>query len=209
VSASRRLGPHAGQPGNVCRALFRAAAGLAMAAALSGCVSVTSTSEHGGEPAEHRGTKSYIDAQEAELRALLADSGVSVERVRDDIVLKTPGPAVFEPDVADVSGAFRDQLATVAEVLKRYDDTQIEVCGFTDSTGTMIGNMALSLQRAETVARHLETLGVAGHRITAKGLGPLHPVADNATEDGRQLNRRVELTIRPAVRAALSAAASN
>jgi outer membrane protein OmpA-like peptidoglycan-associated protein len=194
----------------MCVAVFRLMAALGIITALSACVSGPNTTEHVGErPGMLSNTTSYIDAQERELRELLAESGVSVERARDDIILKTPGPGAFEPEVADVSPAFRDQLVALAPVLNKYQSTLIEVCGYTDTTGSMIGNMALSLHRAEAVAQLLESLGVAGQRITAKGLGPLQPVADNETAEGRQLNRLVELTIRPAARATLSVAASD
>ena len=61
----------------------------------------------------------------------------------------------------------------------------------------MIRNIELSLARAEAVAQLLIRQGVAEYRITPRGLGPLNPLADNDSAEGRQLNRRVELTIRP------------
>ena len=180
--------------------VFRLAAVLGILSALTACAGGTATAERVGEQAYlHGSTAVYINAQERELKELLAEYGVSVERERDDIILKTPGPGSFEPEHADLSPAFRDQLAALVPILKKYDSTLIEVCGFTDTTGTMVGNMELSLHRAEAVAQLLKSLGVAGHRINAKGLGPLHPVADNDTPEGRQSNRRVELIIRPAL----------
>jgi outer membrane protein OmpA-like peptidoglycan-associated protein len=191
----------------MCGPAIRLVAALGIITALTACVSGGTTTVRVGERAGVLGMALYMDAQERELSELLTASGVSVERARDDIILRTPGHAAFEPELADVSPVFHDQLVDLAGVLNKYDTTHIEVSGFTDTTGSMVGNMALSLQRAEAVAQLLESLGVSGHRITAKGLGPLHPVADNATAEGRQLNRRVELTIRPATRPTLAVAA--
>lgn len=136
-----------------------------------------------------------MDALERELRKLLTDSGSSVERVRGDIVLRMAGPGVFEPDQADIGPAFQELLGALASLLSTVGSPLIEVTGFTDATGPMIVNLALSLERAERVAQVLATHGAPKQRIVAKGLGPLHPIADNDTPEGRQLNRRVELTI--------------
>jgi outer membrane protein OmpA-like peptidoglycan-associated protein len=139
----------------------------------------------------------YMDTQEFELKEALADSGVTVERSQDDIILRMPGAAAFAPDKADITPAFQKSIAGAAQVLKAYDRTAIDVTGHTDSSGAMIHNMELSLERAEAVARLLQRQGVAEYRITPRGLGPMDPLADNDSAKGRQLNRRVEITIRP------------
>jgi outer membrane protein OmpA-like peptidoglycan-associated protein len=138
-----------------------------------------------------------MDTQEFELKEALADSGVTVERSQDDIILRMPGSAAFAPDKADITRAIKKSLVTAARVLEAYDLTSIDVIGYTDSSGTMIRNMELSLERAEAVAQLLKDQGIAESRITPRGLGPLSPLADNDSAEGRQLNRRVELTIRP------------
>ncbi|MFU8816120.1 MAG: OmpA family protein [Pseudomonadales bacterium] len=136
-----------------------------------------------------------MDSLERELRKLLADSGSSVTRVRGDIVLTIAGPGVFESDRAEIGPAFQESLGALASLLSAVGSTLIEVTGFTDATGPMIANLALSLARAERIAQVLATHGVPKERVVAKGLGPLRPIADNDTPEGRQLNRRVELTI--------------
>jgi len=167
---------------------------MAAALLLSACVTGTSTSTNVDE---RSATALYMDAQEYQLKRVLADSGVAVERARDDIILRMPGAATFEPDKADIKPVFRESVAAAAQVLKAYDRTLIEVDGYTDSSGAMIRNMALSLERAEAVAQQLMSQGIADTRITPIGMGPLQPLADNDSVEGRQLNRRVELTIRP------------
>ena len=77
--------------------------------------------------------------------------------------------------------------------LKAWGDVDIEVAGHTDSMGSDAYNMKLSQQRAEAVRNFLVSRGVAADRLTAKGYGEAQPVADNATEEGRFKNRRVEL----------------
>jgi outer membrane protein OmpA-like peptidoglycan-associated protein len=173
-------------------------------AMLNGCVIATSTSTRvddapaaTGVPADAAAAQSYMDAQERDLRSRLADSGVGVERLRSDLVLRMAGPAAFRSDQADLSPSYQKVLASLVEVLNVYDETVIEIAGFTDATGPMIVNLELSLERAERVATVLTTLGIPAERLVAKGLGPMQPIADNETPEGRQLNRRVELTIRP------------
>jgi len=89
----------------------------------------------------------------------------------------------------DDIGTLDDDVAT----LKSWGDVDIEVAGHTDSMGSDAYNMNLSQQRAEAVRNFLISKGVAADRLTAKGYGESQPVADNATEEGRFKNRRVEL----------------
>lgn len=86
-------------------------------------------------------------------------------------------------------GSLDNDVAT----LKSWGDVNIEVAGHTDSMGSDAYNMKLSQQRAEAVRNFLISRGVAADRLTAKGYGESQPVADNATDEGRFKNRRVEL----------------
>ena len=100
---------------------------------------------------------------------------------------------LFDVNKADLRSGSGEVLDTVAQVLKGNPDLRIEVQGHTDSTGTADRNRQLSLERAQQVTAALLLYGVAGNRLVPRGLGPDEPVADNATEEGRQQNRRVEL----------------
>lgn len=142
-------------------------------------------------------TATYMDVQEIELREQLAGTGVSVTRSGDDIILNMPGNAAFGVNRAEINPAFHEVLNSMAQVVMEYDRTLIDIAGHTDDTGPMLLNMDLSLRRAEGVANYLETRGIARVRIDAKGYGPINPVADNTTAEGRQLNRRVEVALRP------------
>ncbi|OHE62340.1 MAG: hypothetical protein A2X71_06540 [Thiobacillus sp. GWE1_62_9] len=77
--------------------------------------------------------------------------------------------------------------------LDTWGNVNIEVAGHTDSRGSDAYNMKLSQERAEAVRNYLISKGIAADRLTAKGYGESQPVADNATDEGRAQNRRVEL----------------
>jgi outer membrane protein OmpA-like peptidoglycan-associated protein len=139
----------------------------------------------------------YMDKQEAELRAELQGTGVSVTRVGDNITLNMPGNVTFDTDSAALRPQFFGVLNSVGKVLTEYDKTVVEVAGHTDSTGSDSHNMQLSQRRANTVGEYLYTQGIMDQRIISVGMGEHHPIADNSTPEGRQLNRRVEITLVP------------
>jgi outer membrane protein OmpA-like peptidoglycan-associated protein len=139
----------------------------------------------------------YMDRQEAKLREQLTGTGVQVVRQGDHIVLSMPGNITFATDSADLSSGFYPVLDSVALVLNEYDKTLIEIAGHTDSTGSEEYNLALSQRRSASVADYLRSRQIVSMRMEAFGLGEQYPVADNATPEGRQLNRRVELTLVP------------
>ena len=139
----------------------------------------------------------YMDRQEAELRAELQGTGVSVARDGDNITLNMPGNVTFDTDSAALRPQFFGVLNSVGKVLTEYDKTVVEVAGHTDSTGSDSHNMQLSQRRANTVSEYLYTQGLMDQRIISVGMGEHHPIADNSTADGRQLNRRVEITLVP------------
>jgi len=139
----------------------------------------------------------YMDQQEAKLRAELDGTGVSVVRDGDNITLSMPGNVTFATDSSDLSPAFFDVLNSVGKVLVEYEKTVVEVAGHTDSTGSAAYNQGLSERRASTVSKYLTGRGVISQRLITLGIGETRPVADNATSDGRQANRRVEITMVP------------
>jgi outer membrane protein OmpA-like peptidoglycan-associated protein len=139
----------------------------------------------------------YMDVQEAKLRQRLENTGVSVTRDGDNIILNMPGNITFGVDKTDVKPNFVEVLGSVALVLKEYKSTMIEVAGHTDSTGSDSYNQLLSQQRAQSVSNILIQNGVEGIRIDTVGYGETRPTASNNTAEGRQQNRRVELTLLP------------
>lgn len=139
----------------------------------------------------------YMDRQEAELRRRLENTGVSVTRRGDNILLNMPGNVTFALDSADLRPEFFDVLNSVALVLSEYDKTSIEIAGHTDSTGSAAYNQQLSMARAETVVHFLRNQNLDPRRLIVHGYGERYPIAPNETTAGRQQNRRVELTLTP------------
>ena len=139
----------------------------------------------------------YMDKQEAELRAELEGTGVSVVRNGDNITLNMPGNVTFATDSSDLSPAFFNVLNSVGKVLAEYEQTVVEVAGHTDSTGSDSYNQGLSERRATSVSSYLSGQGVMNQRLITLGMGESRPVADNSSATGRQANRRVEITMVP------------
>lgn len=139
----------------------------------------------------------YMDTQEAELRKQLRSTGVSVERDGENINLVMPGNITFPTASSNLKSEFYGVLDSVALILEEFDKTIIAVSGHTDSVGSDAYNQKLSEQRAQSVANYLQGKKVQPARFEVIGFGESNPIADNATADGRSLNRRVELTLIP------------
>ena len=111
----------------------------------------------------------------------------------------TLGDVLFEVDRAAIKPGARRALDQLSEALRNDPDTSITIEGHTDSTGSREHNMDLSTRRMESVRAYLVTHGVDPAKLTGRGLGPDYPVASNATEAGRQQNRRVEVIVNSSV----------
>jgi len=103
------------------------------------------------------------------------------------------GGDAFLPGKAGLTDAGRLQADPAVKVLKEYPDLKASIEGHTDSKGRAKSNQALSERRARAVADYVIAQGVPATRLTVRGLGEAHPVADNKSEDGRSRNRRVEI----------------
>ena len=139
----------------------------------------------------------YMDQQEAELRAQLQSTGVSVTRVGNQIILNMPSNITFSTDSATVQPGFNETLVSVGLVLKKFNKTIVDVTGHTDNTGSDAHNQDLSQRRAVSVATVLANQGVDQRRFYIEGKGEGDPIASNANEAGRSQNRRVEIQISP------------
>ena len=138
-----------------------------------------------------------MDRNEAELRAQLQGTGVSVTRAGNQIILNMPSDITFGTDQDAVKAEFYPVLNSVALVLKKYKQTIVDVFGHTDSTGSDQHNFDLSQRRALSVANYLSGQGVDQRRFAVTGFGETRPVASNATSEGRAQNRRVEIQLSP------------
>jgi outer membrane protein OmpA-like peptidoglycan-associated protein len=101
----------------------------------------------------------------------------------------------FDVDKYELKSESNAELNRVIKLLKDNANMRIEVSGHTDATGNDMRNIALSENRAKAVAEYLINNGISANRIQSKGYGKTKPLATNDTEEGRQLNRRVQFTI--------------
>jgi outer membrane protein OmpA-like peptidoglycan-associated protein len=137
----------------------------------------------------------YMDNQEKELRRDVESA--RVVRAGDKLVVEFNSAILFDTGQATLRPTVKKDLDEFAEVLKRYAETDVVIEGHTDSTGPRELNEKLSLQRADVVVEYLTARGVNRERLTPRGFAYDRPVASNATDDGRQKNRRVEVHIAP------------
>ncbi|MBE0598184.1 MAG: OmpA family protein [Desulfuromonadales bacterium] len=140
----------------------------------------------------------YMDNQEATMRQQLGSvEGASIQRQADMLAVTFRSDVLFDTNSSTLKAGSYDEIARVATVLKQYPETTIRIAGHTDSTGAESYNQQLSERRADSVKNALASQGVQQGRMNAVGFGESQPIADNNTEAGRQLNRRVIITITP------------
>jgi outer membrane protein OmpA-like peptidoglycan-associated protein len=101
----------------------------------------------------------------------------------------------FETGSAELKPSSQEQLRNVAEILKAYPQVKVKIGGYTDNVGDRASNMKLSADRANNTMNAIANLGIDKTRLEAEGYGEQYPVADNATEEGRQRNRRIDIRV--------------
>jgi outer membrane protein OmpA-like peptidoglycan-associated protein len=146
----------------------------------------------------------YMDRQQQELRQSLEEerrrNQIQIQRMGDNSLKVTLDSEVsFAFDSAEIKPAFQPSLDKLAALLNKYNKTTVRIVGHTDAVGSDQYNQDLSERRAYAVADYLANRGVDPRRLTAEGRGKREPRASNATEAGRQLNRRVEIFVTPIV----------
>ncbi|HZI01848.1 MAG TPA: OmpA family protein [Flavisolibacter sp.] len=134
-----------------------------------------------------------MDKQAEEMQKVLGDA--EVKRVGEGIVIEFRDKVLFDYDKSDLGPQARNNLDKLANVLKQYPDTNIEVLGHTDDKGSDAYNQGLSERRANAAATYLRSQGVASSRVSTRGMGESDPKVSNNTDAGRSENRRVEFVI--------------
>ncbi|BAV34876.1 flagellar motor protein MotB [Sulfuricaulis limicola] len=146
----------------------------------------------------------YMDSQKKDLEKVLApevQAGViNVAKTgQNNLLITMTAQTAFDFDSAAIKPGFHSTMDKIANVLVRYGKTHLTVVGHTDNVGTQQYNQSLSERRAGAVADYLGAKGVIPQRLASVGQGENSPRATNATEEGRRLNRRVEIVVEPIV----------
>ena len=143
------------------------------------------------------GVGTLLDRQAAELRGSFDNRQIDVVNTGSELLVRMPQDILFATDSAQLSPSIRSDLAVLADNLGRYRDSNVQVIGHTDNTGSAAYNQDLSERRARAVTSILMSYGVPASRLTAIGRGEDSPIASNLTPEGRAQNRRVDIVIRP------------
>ncbi|HHJ14456.1 MAG TPA: OmpA family protein [Gammaproteobacteria bacterium] len=155
----------------------------------------------------------YMDEQQRAFEAELAEeqrrNELEIQRLQDEsLKIDVSSEVSFDFNSASLKPAFLPTLDKVAGILSRYPRTTVTIVGHTDNIGSEAYNQALSERRARSVMNYLVDHGVSSSRLRAVGRGETQPRASNDTAAGRQLNRRVEILIRPVVDSGAEAGSS-
>ncbi len=135
-----------------------------------------------------------MDKQARQIETALP--GAQVERVGEGIRLVLGENSVrFDTSKSTLTAAAKANLDKLVPVFNQYPDTNIQIYGYTDSTGSAEYNLTLSNQRAASVKSYLSGKGLSSSRFVTTGLGIADPIATNETLEGRSQNRRVEFAI--------------
>ncbi|SPF46693.1 hypothetical protein SBDP1_610059 [Syntrophobacter sp. SbD1] len=133
-----------------------------------------------------------------ELQSVLSRfDGTQIERREGGVFITIECDSLFESDCGSMKPATCAEIAKMAEVVKKYPDTNIKVDVHTDCVHSEEKNLALSELQAWTIKKSLVDKGISPSRIKARGWGESKPAASNATEEGRKANRRVTIILAP------------
>lgn len=139
--------------------------------------------------------RSDANAARAQSASLEVELAVLAAKRTERGIVVTFGDVLFATDQARLLPGGMSNVRKLADVLQQHPERRVTVEGFTDSTGALAHNQALSERRADAVRAALQQDGVDPGRVLVRGYGPEYPVASNATAAGRQLNRRVEIVL--------------
>ncbi|MFP9115846.1 OmpA family protein [Flavobacterium sp. RHBU_3] len=136
----------------------------------------------------------HMDKQAQKIETALP--GAQVERVGEGIKLTLGENSVnFDLNKSTLTAKAKANLDKLIPVFNEYPDTNIQIFGYTDSSGSDEYNLKLSKERAASVVAYMGSKGLAASRFTTDGKGEADPIATNDTPEGRAQNRRVEFAI--------------
>lgn len=170
---------------------------ICFAFALAGCAGIMTGNEHAKAVPSEKSLDS-LDAQKLEIQNRLGHFGTTaVEKHDNNLAIILGCDMLFDQGSCRISPSNRGGLDEIAEILKKYSETKIKVDAHTDCLKSEEENLEVSEMQAGAIKEALVTRGVPASRITARGWGESKPVASNATEAGRQANRRITITLEP------------
>ena len=146
----------------------------------------------------------YMDSQKKDFEKQLSDEinrgDINLQQLPNNVLMVTmTAQTAFDVDSTNIKAGFESTMQKISSIVKKYGKTHLSLVGHTDSTGSAAYNQTLSERRADSVKNYLLAQGVIEQRLSAYGMGEDKPRADNSTEVGRSLNRRVEIVIEPIV----------
>lgn len=146
----------------------------------------------------------YMDNQRKDFEKNLSDEinrgDIEVRKMPENNLMVTmTAQTAFTVDSADISTGFNSTMNKISGIVNKYGKTHLSIVGHTDSTGSDAHNEKLSLRRAEAVKEYMLKKKVIPERLSTYGMGEKEPRANNNTEAGRQMNRRIEIVIEPVV----------
>ena len=177
-----------------CRPACAAALGLALTLPLA-CETQTAAPVAPSTPAA--GSETSPSVLEPQATQIAAIAGVQVRRESDRLVAFFAGDELFESGTPTLTPAATARLRDFAQVVRSAPDIRLAVRGYTDAQGSESFNLTLSEDRADAVRKYLVGEGIEPGHISAAGFGPQFPVASNDTPEGRRMNRRIEIELRP------------
>ena len=137
-----------------------------------------------------------MERQKREMEQATQGTGIGVTQTADNqLKLDIPSDISFDTGRSEIKGNFAPVLDRFAAGLRDNQNTDVQIVGHTDSTGSDAINNPLSVDRATSTRNYLTARGVSGSRIDTEGRGSYQPIASNNTEDGRARNRRVEIFV--------------
>jgi outer membrane protein OmpA-like peptidoglycan-associated protein len=142
-----------------------------------------------------KGVNLYLNELEKDLRTRLQGNGIRIERNGYNLIINISNLLIFPSNSSNIKRTFIRPLNAITETLNQYAGTNIEISGHTNNQGVDSHNLRLTQQRAEHIASHFITQGIAADRLYASGHGGRRPIASNMTKIGRLKNSRIELHI--------------
>lgn len=134
-----------------------------------------------------------MDRQAEEIKQAIPNA--EVIREGEGIIVKFDSGILFDVNQSTLKTNARSNIESLATSLKNNPETTVLIVGHTDATGSDAYNQKLSVRRAEAVKSYTIAQGIASSRLSTEGRGESEAISDNTTEEGRALNRRVEIVI--------------